>query len=105
MSRLLVVRLLLSTVLGAALVLASAVAAQASVSAHAGVAAHQAAPVARYQVLSGWKFDGFTYQDSPVGLSDCNARGKLLLRPPVTAYRCILGSPNLGLYNLWVDVS
>lgn len=103
MSRLFAVRPLLPALLGAALVLAPAVAAQAGVSAHAGVAAHQAVPVARYQMLTGWRFTGFTYQDSPVGLADCNARGKLLARPPST-WRCILGSPNLGLYNLWVDV-
>jgi hypothetical protein len=103
MSRFRAVRPLLSAILGSALVLAAAVAAQAGVSAHAAVAAHQAVPVARYQVLTGWRFTGFTYQDSPAGLADCNARGKLLARPPST-WRCILGSPNLGLYNLWVDV-
>lgn len=103
MSRLLAVRPILPALLGTALVLAPATAAQAGVSAHAGVAAHQAIPVARHQVLAGWRFTGFTYQDSSVGLADCNARGKLLARPPST-WRCILGSPNLGLYNLWVDV-
>lgn len=103
MSRLLAVRPLLLAVLGAALVLGPAVAAQAAVSTHAGVDAHQAVPVARYQAPTGWKFTGFTYQDSPTGLADCNARGKLLARPPST-WRCILNSPNLGLYNLWVDL-
>lgn len=102
MSRLLTVRPLLLAVLGAALVLAPAVAAQAGVSAHAGVAAHQAVPVARYQVTSGWRFTGFTYQDSPAGLADCNGRGKELARPPAT-WMCILNSPNLGLYNLWIN--
>jgi hypothetical protein len=105
MSRLLMVRPLLLAALGAALVLAPAAAAQAGVPAHAGVAAHQAVAVARYQLTTGWQFYGFTYQDSPTGLADCNARGKLLVRGSITAYRCILGSPNLGLYNLWVDVS
>lgn len=103
MSRLLAVRPLVPAVLGAALVLAPAVAAQAGVPAHAGVAAHQTVPLARYQVLTGWRFTGFTYQDSPAGLADCNARGKLLARPPST-WRCILGSPDPGLYNLWIDV-
>jgi len=104
MSRLLAVRPLLPAILGAALVFAPAAAAQAGVSAHAGVAVHQAVPAARSQVLNGWRFTGFTYQDSPAGLADCNARGKLLARPPST-WRCILGSPNLGLYNLWVDMA
>lgn len=105
MSRLFAVRPLLLAVLGAAIALGPAVAAQARVPAHAGVAAHQAVPLARYQLVMGWQFYGFTYQDSPTGLADCNARGKLLVRGSITAYRCILGSPNLGLYNLWVDVS
>lgn len=102
MPRLLAVRPLVLAVLGAALVLGPAVAAQAGVPAHAGVAAHQAVPVARHQAPSGWRFTGFTYQDSPAGLADCNARGKLLARSPAT-WRCILDSPNLGLYNLWID--
>ena len=104
MSRLLAVRPLLLAVLGTTLVLGPAVAAQAGVPAHAGVTAHQTVPAARHhQAPSGWKFTGFTYQDSPAGLADCNARGKLLARPPST-WRCILDSPNLGLYNLWVDL-
>ena len=103
MFRLLTVRPLAPALLGAALVLAPAAAAQAGVPDHAGVAAHQAVPLARHQALTGWRFTGFTYQDSPAGLADCNARGKLLARPPST-WRCILGSPDLGLYNLWVDV-
>ena len=102
MSRLLAVRPLVLAVLGVALVLGPAVAAQAGASAHARVAARQAVAVARYQAGTGWRFTGFTYQDSPTGLAACNGRGAELTRPPAT-WRCILNSPNLGLYNLWID--
>jgi hypothetical protein len=101
MSRLPAVRPLLLAVAGTALALGPAVAAQAGVPAHAQ-AAHQAVPAAGYQLASGWRFTGFTYQDSAAGLADCNGRGAVLARPPST-WRCILSSPDLGLYNLWVD--
>jgi hypothetical protein len=51
-------------------------------------------------------FIGDTYPDTPAGLSDCQTEGLLLVTHSMgktLAYDCILGSPDAGVYNLWLD--
>jgi hypothetical protein len=53
-----------------------------------------------------WMFIGDTYPDTPAGLSDCQTEGLLLVTHSMgktLAYDCILGSPDAGVYNLWLD--
>ena len=92
---------LLSVALGSALVIP--VAAQAATSAPVARTVEMAAP--NIPPNAQWQFEGATYPDTSAGLVACNSEGKLLFEEyPKTdlSWNCRLGSPDSGVYNLWI---
>jgi len=92
---------LLSVALGSAVVIP--VAAQAATSAPAARIVRTAAP--NIPPNAQWQFEGATYPNTSAGLAACNSEGKLLVEEyPKTdiSWNCRLGSPDSGVYNLWI---
>jgi hypothetical protein len=92
---------LLSVALGSAFVIPAA--AQAAPSAPAAPIIRTVAP--NIPPNAQWEFEGATYPNTSAGLLACNSEGKLLFETyPKTdiSWNCRLGSPDSGVYNLWI---
>ncbi len=47
-------------------------------------------------------FTGLTYPDTAAGLAACHARGVIYQQSGAGNPLCWLGSPDAGLYGLWI---